>query len=153
MLSRPLIDFDSLPAVLAHELGHLNTLDGRLTAALDRLCLLDDPLADRDDDLSGEPQASFLWSAMRWTIRLAAGGTARLLLAPLWAAFWRSREYAADRYAAALGYGEDLAEHLADFEQPLDLAGPTLPFNRSEHPPIALRIERLRAIPELAVSK
>jgi Zn-dependent protease with chaperone function len=40
MLSRGLLESDHLPAVLAHELGHLATPDGRLTAAINRLVLL-----------------------------------------------------------------------------------------------------------------
>jgi hypothetical protein len=39
MLSRGLLESDHLPAVIAHELGHLATPDGRLTAALNRLIL------------------------------------------------------------------------------------------------------------------
>src|ERR1035438_1235953 len=37
MLSRGLLETDHLPAVLAHELGHLSSSDGRLTAAINRL--------------------------------------------------------------------------------------------------------------------
>jgi len=65
------------------------------------------------------------------------------LLSPLWAAHWRSREYAADAYAASLGQAEDLARHLADFEQPFDVPQPGLLIKAASHPPIALRIERL----------
>lgn len=39
MLSRGLLESDHLPAVLAHELGHLASTDGRLTAALNRLVI------------------------------------------------------------------------------------------------------------------
>ena len=45
LLSRALIDSESLAAVLAHELGHADSLDGRLTEALNRLALWGDPLA------------------------------------------------------------------------------------------------------------
>src|ERR1700722_12001599 len=40
MLSRGLLESDHLPAVLAHELGHLATPDGKLTAAINRLILI-----------------------------------------------------------------------------------------------------------------
>lgn len=39
MLSRGLLENEYLPAVLAHELGHLDTSDGKLTAALNRLII------------------------------------------------------------------------------------------------------------------
>lgn len=39
MLSRGLLESDHLAAVIAHELGHLATPDGRLTAALNRLVM------------------------------------------------------------------------------------------------------------------
>jgi Zn-dependent protease with chaperone function len=47
ILSRGLLESASLAAVLAHELGHINSLDGHLTEALNRLALWDDPLAPR----------------------------------------------------------------------------------------------------------
>jgi Zn-dependent protease with chaperone function len=43
MLSRGLLESEHLPAVLAHELGHINSSDGKLTAALNRLVV--NPLA------------------------------------------------------------------------------------------------------------
>jgi len=45
MLSRGLLETDHVPAVLAHELGHLGTSDGRLTAALNRLVIFTNPFA------------------------------------------------------------------------------------------------------------
>ena len=39
MLSRGLLESEYLPAVLAHELGHLASSDGKLTAAINRLVL------------------------------------------------------------------------------------------------------------------
>lgn len=43
MLSRALLETDHLPAVLAHELGHLGSPDARLTAAINRLVFLSLP--------------------------------------------------------------------------------------------------------------
>ena len=150
ILSRGLLDHTgSLPAVLAHELGHADSFDGRLTEALERLALWGDPLAPvrREAGGSGEtyddPHGGLLWGLLRWTLRLAGGSFAQQLLAPLWAAHWRAREYAADDYAASLGQAEDLAGYLADQEQPFDAPQPGLFFNPAEHPPVALRIERL----------
>lgn len=147
ILTRGLLESESVAPVLAHELGHTRSLDGRLTEALNRLELWSGPLEPRcgvqarstvDDGRDG-----LLPICARWTFRLAAGGRAERLLSPLWAAYWRGREYAADAYAASLGLGEDLALYLADQELPFDAPQRRLPFNRAEHPPVALRIERL----------
>jgi Zn-dependent protease with chaperone function len=151
LASRALIDSESLAPVLAHELGHADSLDGRFTEALNRLALWGDPLAPARPERgaeggvqrSAEPRGGLLWGLMRWALRLAGGSFAQGLLAPLWAAYWRSREYAADAYAASLGQAEDLARHLADFEQPFDAPQPGLLFKAASHPPVALRIERL----------
>jgi Zn-dependent protease with chaperone function len=151
ILSTGLLEIASLPAVLAHELAHTRTLDGRLTEALARLVISADPLGPRR--LPGEveqrfapepdPRGQMLWSATRFLARLAGGGCAEQLLAPLWAPYWRRREYAADAHAASLGQGEDLATHLTDFEQPFDAPQRGLLLNPALHPPVAYRIERL----------
>jgi Zn-dependent protease with chaperone function len=151
IVSRGLIESESLAAILGHELGHVDSLDGRLTEALQRLVVWADPLGPPNrhgapqppDDFKPEPQRSLLWSSLRLLLRLAGGGVAERLLAPLWAAYWRSREYAADAYAAALGQAEDLARHLSDHEQPFDAPQPGVLFKAAEHPPVALRIESL----------
>ncbi|HET9186014.1 MAG TPA: M48 family metalloprotease [Solirubrobacterales bacterium] len=144
-LSRGLIESDSLPAVLAHELGHLTSFDARLTEALDRLSLLApaDPATADAEDAEGTRPGGLLYGLAAALLRLAAGGIGERLLGPGWAAYWRSREYAADAHAARLGAGIDLAEHLRGFEQPLDLPRRVWPFDHAHHPPIALRIERL----------
>jgi Zn-dependent protease with chaperone function len=160
VLSRPMLESESLAAVLAHELGHIHSLDGRLTEAVARLTICEDPLAPPADSGSRERPPEFdpgrngglLWGALRWTLRLAGGGLGHKLLAPLWASHWRSREYAADAHAAFLEQAEDLVQHLTDFELALDLPQRTLPFNSFQHPPVALRIDRLTQAPT-AVSK
>jgi len=161
VLSRGLIESESLAAVLAHELGHVNSSDGRLTEALNRLALWGDPLAPELARSGGEgaakvyedPRGGLLWSLTRWTLRLAGGSFAQRLLAPLWAAHWRSREYAADAYAASLGQAEDLARHLRDHELPFDAPQPGLFFKASQHPPVALRIDSLLTTSDLGVSR
>ena len=153
VLSRGLLETDSLAAVLAHELGHTNTLDGRLTEALDRLRLWGDPLVPphvaepgRKEVRVEEPaRGGLLLGLARWALRLAGGGCAEALLRPLWAAYWRHREHTADAYAARLGLAEDLARHLGDYELPFDQPHRRLLFDRREHPPVARRIERLLA--------
>jgi Zn-dependent protease with chaperone function len=151
ILSRGLLESESLAAVLAHELGHLDSLDSRLTEALNRLPLWGDPLAPvalprgAGAALGPEPDSrgALTWGLLRWTLRLGGGSFARSLLSPFWAAYWRSREYAADAYAASLGQAEDLARHLRDQEQPFDAPHCGLLRNGAEHPPVALRVERL----------
>lgn len=152
ILTRRMVESPLLPAVLAHELGHANTLDGRLMEALERLVLWRDPLAlpreepgiaaQFDDGLLGV----LLWGCMRWALRLAGGSCARGLLAPLWTLYWRTREYAADAYAASLGQGGDLARYLTDQELPFDSPQPGFFFGGAEHPPVALRLERLAGL-------
>ena len=151
VLSRGLLETDSVAPVLAHELGHTGSLDGRLTEALDRLELWGEPAgpADPRTEAAGQPtgeqRGGLFASLIRLIARLAAGGCAARLLAPLWSAYWRGREYAADAYAASLGQGDDLARHLADIELALDFPHRRFPFDLAEHPPVALRIERLTA--------
>ncbi len=88
MVSRGLLDSGYLEAVLAHELGHLNTSDGRLTAAL---CRITTP--PRDQVHRGLKTLSFL----------ATGAVGMWPLRAAWGAYWRSREHHADHYAAHLG--------------------------------------------------
>ena len=151
VLSRGLLESDSLAPVLAHELGHTGSLDGRLTEALDRLKLWGEPPgpADPRAEAAGQPigqeHRGIISGLIRLIFLLAGGGCAARLLAPLWAAYWRGREYAADAFAASLGQGEDLARHLADLEQAVDFPRRRFPFDLAEHPPVAHRIERLTA--------
>ena len=152
ILTPRLIESPSLAAVLAHELGHVSTLDGRLREALERLTLWGDPLgppqAPRGREVSLEAsvdsRGALLWGAMRWSLRLAGGGEGRALLAWFWAGYWRRREYAADAYAARLGQGGELARYLSDQALLFDLPQPGLFLRAAEHPPVALRLERLR---------
>lgn len=152
ILTPRLIESASLAAVLAHELGHANSLDGRLREALARLALWGDPLGPPRDPRGREvyfeggadSRGALLWGAMRWSLRLAGGGDAHRLLARVWAGYWRRREYAADAYAAALGQGGELARYLTDQGLPFDAPQPGLFFRADEHPPVAQRLERLR---------
>jgi Zn-dependent protease with chaperone function len=149
ILSRRLLESEGLAAVLGHELGHAKSLDGRLTEALSRLVLWDDPLApaerggEAEWELRGK-RGGLLWGLSRYALRFAGGGQAERLLGPLWAAHWRAREYAADAYAGSLAHGEDLARHLSDYEQVFDQP-PVGLLTRAEHPPVSLRIERINA--------
>jgi Zn-dependent protease with chaperone function len=150
IFSRGALDYEALPAILAHELGHADMLDGRVTVALGQLVLWDDPLGPvQVDDWERRPsfdkEGRLLFAFVRWTLCLAGGSVSQRLLKPLWAACWRSREYAVDAYAASLGQAPDLARHLTEHELPFDVPRPGIFFDRSEHPPVAQRVERLLA--------
>src|SRR5262249_10591909 len=89
VLSRGLLETTYLPAVLAHELGHLNTSDGRLTAALNRLVIHPPPgMSPREPpenavEIHGDDRAALtitLFGALLWLVRktvsFAKGGFA-----------------------------------------------------------------------------
>jgi Zn-dependent protease with chaperone function len=151
IVSRGLVESTSLAAALAHECAHLRSIDGRLTEALERLSIWTDPLGPSVDprtsdrvDREGE-RSGLLYSTLRLLVSLAGGGQARQALCPLWSAHWRRREFAADAGAAAAGQGLDLARHLRDEVLPFEISKQRGVFNLSDHPPTALRIERLEA--------
>lgn len=126
-LHRALVWDPALPAVLAHELGHLNSPDGRLTLALRRLA----PLASLGEDRATLGEGITV---------LFVGGISVVLLSPLFAAFWRRREFRADAYAARLGQGADFAAYL-ERRQFFDIAVPYMAGR--VHPYSEQRIERL----------
>jgi Zn-dependent protease with chaperone function len=157
MLSRGLLESEYLPAVLAHELGHLATSDGKLTAAINRLIINPFPktrekqqrernpviLADSKLLLTITLFGSGLW-AVRWVVRFARGGFGLLLLVPFWGSYWREREYLADQYAASLGQAEELADFLEVHALMHDHPIPFIWLTEHTHPPTELRIDQLR---------
>jgi hypothetical protein len=74
---------------------------------------------------------------------LFAGGLFPMLLRPVWSAYRRSREYAADAFAAAAGHGPALVEALGEW-QVLDVATPW--WLRLSHPYVEQRIDRLQRL-------
>jgi len=81
MLTRGLLDSGYLEGVLAHELGHINSSDARLTAALHRLTT---------------PPRQRTRKGLRTIALIATGGLPMLLMRAPWGAYWRSREHQAD---------------------------------------------------------
>jgi Zn-dependent protease with chaperone function len=158
MLSRGLLESDYLPAVLAHELGHLATSDGRLTAALNRLVIHPPPRATAERQ---RPQQSFnvrgndrlllaitvvgaaIW-LLRKTMTFAKGGFGLRLTAPFWGSYWREREYKADQYAAQLGQADELADFLEVHALIHDHPVPFIWLIEHTHPPTELRVDKLR---------
>jgi Zn-dependent protease with chaperone function len=159
MLSRGLLESEYLPAVLAHELGHLATSDGKLTAAINRLVIDPFPKA-RDRD--GEPKQRdlvvvggerflltvTLFGAVLWGLRrivsFAKGGLGLRITSPFWGSYWREREYTADHYAATLGQAEELADFLEIHALMHDHPVPFIWLTEHTHPPTELRIDQLR---------
>jgi Zn-dependent protease with chaperone function len=160
MLSRGLLETDHVPAVLAHELGHLATPDGKLTAALNRLVIHPPPTTE--DEQQDQQQTTgttviasdrviltilgiraLLW-IVRNTLRLARGGLGLWLTGNIWASYWRTREYQADQYAAHLGQADELADFLEIHALIHDQPVPFIWLTEHTHPPTELRIDKLR---------
>jgi Zn-dependent protease with chaperone function len=175
MVSRGLLETDHLPAVLAHELGHLGSPDARLTAAINRLIVFSTPFRSgaaaarsrpqmellprlqytpREDtdafDLEpGLTQALFGFLRLLFVVSLfAKGGLGLWLTGPFWGRYWRAREYHADQYAASLGQADELADFLEIHALIHDNPIPFLWLTEHTHPPTELRIDRLRATPD-----
>jgi len=158
-LSRGLLETPYLTAVIAHELGHLNTSDGRLTAALNRLPINPLPVRQkqpRDGQTLVVTESRLLLTItlvglILWTgrkiVAFAAGGFGLRLLGPFWGSYWREREYLADQYAANLGQAEELADFLEIHALMHDQPVPLIWLTEHTHPPSELRIDRLRTLP------
>jgi Zn-dependent protease with chaperone function len=158
-LSRSIARSDLLPAILAHQYGHLNNGDGKLQLALRRLVLPPFYFVARTFGrvapgivLKGAAGQS-VWSLiLGGTILFSSGITALIgggvglwLLTPFWSAYWRSREFEADAFAHKLGQGDGLIQYLEEREQIFDVA---VPFFISPNPPTEERIDRLKMAEE-----
>src|SRR4029077_19016346 len=84
ILCRGLVETEALGPVLAHELGHLHSLDGALTEAVDRFCLWP-PLLDEEPLNENQPRSGWIYRLALLTLRFTAGGLSQRLLAPFWA--------------------------------------------------------------------
>jgi Zn-dependent protease with chaperone function len=157
MLSRGLLESEYLAAVLAHELGHLATSDGKLTAAINRLIINPLPKTrerrQREQNLVVVGGDRLLWtitgiSALLWLLRrvfrFAQGGFALRITRPFWGSYWREREYLADQHAATLGQADELADFLEIHALINDHPVPFIWLTEHTHPPTELRIDKLR---------
>ena len=154
MLTRGLLESPHLAAVLAHQLGHLQGIDARLTAALKRLVIgrAGERAGTKGEQQTTSPtpapaskQSLTRW-AIRMTIELLRGGLALRVTSIGWGQVWREQEYAADRFAASIGRGEELADFLQTQTLKHDHPIPLVWLTDHTHPPTALRIEALRAL-------
>jgi Zn-dependent protease with chaperone function len=128
MITCGLLASPSLPAVLAHELGHINTSDGALTAALHRLTT------------PPRRELRLPWRAISF---FATGEIASSMLRLPWSHYWRQREFVADAYAAKLGQRQALADFLQANVLDHDLPVPFPWLSSHSHPSTEHRIERL----------
>jgi Zn-dependent protease with chaperone function len=130
MVTRGLLESPSFPAVLAHELGHLNSSDARVTAAIHRMTT---------------PPREPMEFPFRLIAFLISGRAAMTLVRTPWAIYWRRREAVADAYAARLGQGPALAGYLDTHALAGDLPTPFKDFGDTSHPWTEHRIEELEA--------
>lgn len=131
LVNRGLLDSGYLQAVLAHELGHLNSSDARLSAALCRITT---------------PPRGQVHRGLKTICFLASGAAGMWPLRAAWGAYWRSREHHADQYAANLGEAEDLGEFLDERRALIDLPIPFMWLSEHSHPPTEHRVERLTSV-------
>jgi Zn-dependent protease with chaperone function len=136
-VDRGLLESPFTAAVIAHELGHLRSLDGRLCNALNILLLKE------IDTPELFPILSLPFRILAW---VASGQAACWLTGTAWEVYWRSRELAADAYAARLGQGEMLALSLRRDSLPHERPIRRMRFSRATHPYTKPRIARLNAM-------
>ncbi len=130
MVTRGMLDSPSFPAVLAHELGHLNSSDARVSAAIVRITT---------------PPRSPVGFPFRLIAFLASGRIGMALMRNPWAIYWRRREKIADSYAAKLGQGPALEAYLDTYALDGDLPTPFKAFGDTSHPWTEHRIDDLEA--------
>ena len=143
-VDRGLLESPYAPAVIAHELGHLRTTDAHLTSALNLLLIIpmDTPIL--------HPLWSLPFRGLAW---FASGQAVQWFTANAWETYWRSREFAADQYAARLGQGPALARTLEHGSLPYERSIRNMRFSRASHPYTKPRIAKLRAQPDSTPSR
>jgi len=134
-VTRGLLESPYAAAIIAHEMGHLRTSDAHLTSALNLLLLK--PMHT--------PHPTPLWSLpFRGLAWFASGQAILWLTANAWETYWRSREFAADEYAARLGQAHALAQSLTRDALPHERPVRAMRFSRATHPYTKPRIARLQ---------
>jgi Zn-dependent protease with chaperone function len=130
MVNRGLLESPFFPAVLGHELGHLNTSDSRLTAAL---CRMTTP-----------PRRRFGFP-LKTVGTILNGQAGMAIVSRPWAMYWRARELKADTYSHELGQKAALQTFLDTHVLDGDLPTPFKGFRWSSHPWTEHRIDNLEA--------
>jgi Zn-dependent protease with chaperone function len=135
-VDRGLLESPYAAATIGHELGHLRTSDARLTSALNLLLIL--PMETPEI----RPLRTLPFRGLFW---IASGQAVLWFLGNAWEMYWRSREFAADEYAARLGQGPALANSLEQTSLPYERSIQRMRFSRASHPYTKPRIAKLRA--------
>lgn len=142
-VQRDTVSSPHLVGLVAHELGHLNSIDQRLSTAARWSSFPSLRAVGRALLRMRGPMILWILAAfIALQLHLVAGGLLPRLLNPMWRWWARRREFAADTYAAHLGHGESLAAALEE-QLPFDAATPWM--KGQNHPYAELRIDRLRA--------
>ena len=139
MVSTGTLHSPELTAVLAHELGHLNTSDAYLTAALSRMSL-PATLYHRAQENLGDGLFALLFRLTGW---VCSGEIGVAAVQPFWDAWFRSREFKADQYAARLGQARQLADALEYHALGDDRPIPYRFLSGASHPSTEHRIDAL----------
>jgi Zn-dependent protease with chaperone function len=142
LVSTGLMKSRSLPAVIAHELGHVHSADSRLRTGPAWLVLWRRRVIRPTDWESSEPPLP-LFAVVGIVLALAGGNAATMVLGSRWRAYREAREYAADAYAASLGQARTLIRFLTAFEQSPHAGVLRLLTALSDHPLPRARIARL----------
>ena len=130
MLTRGLLDSPFCPALLGHEMQHLNSGDGRLLAALHRI-------------LSWPRNPTR--PAFKPLMFVCNGQAAMLPVNIAWSMYFRAREINADNYVKRLGLGPMLAAWLETYALEGDQPTRYKMFSDSSHPWTEHRIANLLA--------
>jgi Zn-dependent protease with chaperone function len=171
---RELFDSRYLAGVVAHELGHFNSMDGRLLLGIRALTIpggffiaylligllrwvaygvstvlvafLVVVFAFLRINLSGlaGPLFGVSLQIIRMSIIFAVGGVGPALLGSIWRSYLLQREFAADAYAGRLGYANDLI----DFFETEVLSDVAIPWYEQPTHPTATR--RMASLEEIA---
>jgi Zn-dependent protease with chaperone function len=139
MISTGTLQDPGLLPVLAHELGHLNTMDGYLSVALNRIAA-PATLWYRATDGLGDGWFATLFIFTGW---ICSGAVALRVVRPLWDAWFRAREFKADEYAAKLGQADELAVALEHHALADDRPIPFRFLSGASHPSTEHRIQAL----------
>lgn len=169
-LHRDLYASPHLIAVIAHEMGHYHSSDGRLALALHRLTIpggwlvvsfimrligligsLLNPIVRLLSALSyivlrievtvPTRLSQFIQRIILWMVIALVGGIGIIATVPLWRSYIHQREFAADRYAAQHGF----ACALTLFLRQAQLDEMNLPWNQASfHPSVEERLAALQ---------
>jgi Zn-dependent protease with chaperone function len=154
IINRALFGSEFLEAIVAHELGHMNSMDSRVSVAVNRLGGPAGATAQlrhgHTERMRQRQPVGCLPALVVLLVRMCAGGLPTEAMVPAWAGWWRLREYAADDYAARLGQAEPLARFLEEHALLYDTPIRRIWASTEMHPPVALRVERLREQRRLA---